>query len=59
MAAAGASLRTIQEWMGHPDAKTTEIYSHYASDATNGVTFVERALGRGANPSSILAAATR
>ncbi len=28
MAAAGAPLRATQEWMGHADAKTTEIYRH-------------------------------
>ncbi len=34
MAAAGIPLRTIQHWMGHADAKTTQIYAHYQpSDA--------------------------
>ncbi len=28
-AAAGIPLRTIMEWMGHRDIKTTMIYSHY------------------------------
>jgi integrase len=32
MAAAGAPLRSIQEWMGHRDYKTTEIYADYAPD---------------------------
>jgi integrase len=30
MAARGVPLRTIQEWMGHRDIKTTQIYAHYA-----------------------------
>jgi integrase len=45
MAAAGAPLHAIQEWMGHADAKTTEIYRHYAPDPTHGAAFVDRAFG--------------
>jgi integrase len=30
LAASGTSLRTIQEFLGHADAKTTQIYAHYA-----------------------------
>jgi hypothetical protein len=29
------------------NAKTTEIYAHYAPDRTGGATFAERAFGKG------------
>lgn len=51
-AAAGVPLRTLQEWMGHRDAKTTQVYADYApSEQEAGL--VERAFhgvesGRGA-----------
>jgi integrase len=33
MAAAGVPMRTVQEWMGHADFKTTQIYADYAPAA--------------------------
>ncbi|MBS1885092.1 MAG: site-specific integrase, partial [Actinobacteria bacterium] len=41
MAAAGAPLRNIQEWMGHRDYKTTEIYADYAPDPTRDAHWAE------------------
>lgn len=40
MAAAGAPLRAIQEWMGHSDYRTTTLYAHYAPDLSHGATWV-------------------
>jgi hypothetical protein len=30
MAAAGVPIRTVQEWMGHRDVKTTMVYADHA-----------------------------
>lgn len=45
MAAAGAPLRHIQEWMGHRDYKTTLIYTDYAPDPSHGARWSEAAFG--------------
>lgn len=41
-AGAGVPLRTLQEWMGHKDAKTTQVYADYAPSAHEGA-LVEQA----------------
>jgi integrase len=46
MAAAGAPMRAIQEWMGHADIATTEICAHYEPDPTGGAMFARRGSGR-------------
>jgi integrase len=43
MAASGAPLRAIQEWMGHSDQRTTLIYADYAPDLTQGAMWAARA----------------
>lgn len=40
-----AAEGAIQEWMGHADASTTEIYPHYAPDPTHGAAFAEGVRG--------------
>ena len=47
MAGAGVALRTLQEWMGHRDFKTTLIYADYQPSAGE-AELVERAFGQGA-----------
>jgi len=47
MAAAGVALRTLQEWMGHRDFKTTLIYADY-QPSSHEAKLVERAFGRDA-----------
>lgn len=46
MAAAGAPIRAIQEWLGHADSRTTMIYADYALDPNQGALYAERAFGR-------------
>jgi integrase len=45
MAAAGAPLRAVQEWMGHSDHRTTLIYADYALDPHQGAHYAEQAFG--------------
>jgi len=44
MAAAGVSMRTLQEWMGHRDISTTERYADYAPSQHES-DLIERAWG--------------
>lgn len=45
MAAVGVPMRTLQEWMGHRDFKTTLIYADYAPSGHEGE-MVERAFAK-------------
>ena len=47
MAAAGVPMRTLQEWMGHRDYKTTRIYADYAPDPSQGARWAKTAFGLG------------
>jgi integrase len=42
-AAAGAPLRALQEWLGHDDASTTEVYRHYSPDPTSAKALIDAA----------------
>lgn len=54
-AAAGIPLRTIMEWMGHKDIKTTMVYAHY-SPSEREADLVEQAFApeRVSDPSELL-----
>ena len=58
MAAAGVPMRTLQEWMGHRDFKTTLIYADYAPSAHE-AELVERAFGQAGTNSGTNLSATR
>ena len=49
MASVGVPMRTIQEWMGHRDFKTTLIYADYASSGRE-PELIERAFGANMEP---------
>ena len=53
MAGAGVPMRTLQEWMGHRDFKTTLIYADYAP-STGEADLVEWAFAAGTNPGTNL-----
>jgi integrase len=54
MAATGeVSMRTLQEWMGHRDLTTTQIYADYSPSGTEGQV-IARAFARGSNRGSNL-----
>jgi integrase len=45
MASAGTPMRTLQEWMGHADYKTTLVYADYSPDERRDRDLVARAFG--------------
>src|SRR4051812_28733977 len=51
LAAAGVPLRTLQEYLGHAEIKTTQIYAHYASSERE-VEALNDAFGRNRRPNS-------
>jgi integrase len=52
LAASGQPLRTIQEFLGHADSKTTQIYAHYTPSAHE-VQIVNEAFARPSAPPGV------
>jgi integrase len=59
MAAAGAPLRSLQEWMGHGDFRTTLIYAQYAPDQSQGARYAALAFGHGREDGAVPSGACR
>jgi integrase len=53
MAAAGVPMRTLQEWLGHRDLETTQIYADY-SPSPREAAYIQAAFGATAAPQSTL-----
>lgn len=52
MAGSGVPMRTLQEWMGHANLTTIEIYAHYAPQPDERK-WVERAFSRGSDEKAV------
>jgi integrase len=55
-AAEGASLTKLQDWLGHRDSKTTEIYRDFLRDPDGDAALIERAFARRTNSRTNLSA---
>ena len=53
MAAVGVPMRTLQEWLGHRDFKTTLIYADY-SPSEREREWVERAFRTARSPAELV-----
>lgn len=58
MAAVGVPTRTLQEWLGHRDLATTQIYADYAP-STREAEMVEGAFDRGTVRGTVLSESQR
>ena len=59
LAASGQPMRTIQEFLGHADSKTTQIYAHYAPSEHEVQMVNEAFTGSAASPPDVPSDAVR